>query len=210
MKPYIHINFACSLDGKIALEGGIPYKFSNIMDLRRVHRLRSESDAILVGINTINNDDPKLVVNPKYYESPNVPDAIVLDSKFRINSSARIFNYRRKVLIITGSSANTRPIPENPEAEIIVKKCDSPLPDLECVMKIFDEMNYKKILVEGGKTVITSFINSKFWDEITIFYSPLFVGNKGISMIGDIDELIKINSGDMKKMGEGFLLTIKR
>ncbi len=210
MRPYIHINFACSLDGKIALEGGIPYKFSNILDLQRVHKLRSESDAILVGINTINNDDPKLVVNPKYFESSNIPDAIVLDSKLRINASARIFNYKRKVVIITGIGTPDRPLPENSVAEIIIRRCNSPRPDMECLMRNINEMGYTKVLIEGGKSVLTSFINSEFWDEITIFYSPVFVGDKGISMMEGIDKVIKTKLGDVEKLGDGFLLTIKR
>jgi len=210
VNPYIHINFACSIDGKIALEGGVPYKFSNLLDLQRVHRLRSESNAILVGINTINNDDPKLVVNPKYFESSNVPDAIVLDSKFRINGSARIFNYKRKVIIITGIDAPDRPLPGNSAAKIIIKRCDSIRPDIECLIRIINEMRYTKVLVEGGKGVLTSFINSDFWDEITIFYSPVLVGDKGISMIESIDKVIRTSIVDVKKLGDGFLLTIKR
>ncbi len=209
MKPYVLINFACSIDGKIALEGGRPYKFSNLEDLQRVHRLRSEVDAILVGKNTINSDDPKLVVNPKYYSSDKVPDAVVLDSRLQIKESARVFDYNRKVILITGSDINFNNF-KNKKAEVLVKKCDSPRPGVDCIVKILGDLEYKKILVEGGKSVITSFLESQFWDEISIFYSPVFVGDKGVSMLDSISTVKNVTLNTVTGLGNGFLVTIKR
>nr|HDO81345.1 5-amino-6-(5-phosphoribosylamino)uracil reductase [Candidatus Bathyarchaeota archaeon] len=58
-KPYVILNAAMSLDGKIATVGG-DSEFSDEEDWRRVHRLRAEVDAIMVGVNTVLADDPKL------------------------------------------------------------------------------------------------------------------------------------------------------
>ncbi|RLF43417.1 MAG: 5-amino-6-(5-phosphoribosylamino)uracil reductase, partial [Thermoplasmata archaeon] len=65
-RPYVIINCASSIDGKIALVGKKPLKISSEEDMARVHKLRNECDAILVGIGTILADDPKLTVKEKY------------------------------------------------------------------------------------------------------------------------------------------------
>lgn len=210
MKTFVHVNFACSIDGKIALKGGMPYKFSNLEDLQRVHRIRSESDAIVIGKNTIQIDDPKLVVNSKYYQSDNIPDVIVLDSGLGLNRKARIFQYNRKVIIITGKSANPNIFNEKTISDIIIKKCEGIRPDMKCIMRNIEDLGYERILVEGGKSVLTSFIESDQWDIITIFYSPVFIGNDGISMIDKLDNILKVNFYEVSRLGNGFLLTIKR
>ena len=62
VRPRVIINAAMSVDGKIALSDGKTARLSNEEDLRRVHRLRAETDAILVGVGTVLMDDPKLTV----------------------------------------------------------------------------------------------------------------------------------------------------
>ena len=67
-RPYVIINAAMAIDGKIALENGKQTKLSSDEDFRRVYRMRNSCDAILVGINTVLNDDPKLTVKPEYLD----------------------------------------------------------------------------------------------------------------------------------------------
>lgn len=210
MKTFVHINFASSLDGKIALKGGTPYKFSNLEDLQRVHKIRSESDAIVIGKNTIKLDDPKLVINSKYYKSDHIPDVVVLDSRMELNSAARIFQYRRRVVIITGNSVNYVKFGLDNISDVIIRKCAGDKPDMKCIMSTMEDIGYKRVLVEGGKSVITSFIESDQWDIITIFYSPVFIGNEGIPMTDKLSSILKVNFYDVSRLGDGFLLTIKR
>src|SRR2546430_5282518 len=79
VRPHVIINAAMSVDGKIALSDGKAVRLSNEEDLRRVHRLRAEADAILVGVGTVLMDDPKLTVKAKYAKGRN-PLRVVLDS----------------------------------------------------------------------------------------------------------------------------------
>ena len=82
MKPYIILNCAASVDGKIALPNRQKLRLSNEEDFSRVHSLRSECDAIIVGIDTIILDDPSLTINQKYSGGKN-PVRIILDTNYR-------------------------------------------------------------------------------------------------------------------------------
>ena len=79
-KPYVIVNCAISADGKIALSSGNQIRISCEEDIKRVYRLRNKNDAILVGINTIISDDPKLTVKKDYVKKIHQPIRIILDS----------------------------------------------------------------------------------------------------------------------------------
>jgi riboflavin-specific deaminase-like protein len=198
--PYVHINFACSLDGKIAMPDGKPYKFSSFEDMVRVHKLRSEVDAILVGKNTIKNDDPKLTINPKYYNSDKIPKAIILDSKLELSKDYRVFNFNREVIIFTTVS-EVKDIDGNIR---YVSSKGNPL-TIDFILKKSKELGIHKILVEGGKTVISNFLKSNLWDILTIYYSPILIGENGINFYGE--GLLKLDDIKVENFSDGFLLT---
>ncbi|MEM0133785.1 MAG: RibD family protein [Thermoplasmatales archaeon] len=210
MNPYVAINFACSLDGRIAFKGGRSFKFSNPEDLVRVHKMRSESDIILVGKNTINLDDPKLVVNEKYYKSDHIPDVAILDTNLTVNFKARVFTYPRKVVIFCGKGAKTEVLPDRSRSDIIVRKSGETCPDSSFVVNELGKMGYSRIMVEGGKSVITSFISEGNWNELSIFYSPILVGEDGVSMFGIVREPVKLGKPEIARLGDGILVKIKK
>jgi riboflavin-specific deaminase-like protein len=210
MRPYIKINFACSLDGRISSRDGRQFKFSNIEDLRRVHKMRAESDLIIVGKNTINMDDPKLVVNGKYYDSSRIPDVAVLDSGLAVSKNARIFFYPRKIIMFCGKDAEEKEFSGNFKSKVIIKKSSDPTPNPGFIIKELGEMGYRNIMIEGGRSVLTSFIADDKWDEISIFYSPYLMGEDGIPMVGVIKEPLKFDLIITEKLGDGFLVTIKK
>ena len=65
-------------------------------------------------------------------------------------------------------------------------------------------------MIEGGKSVITSFISQGNWDEISIFYSPVIVGEEGITMFGNLKEPLKFERAESSVLGDGFLIKIKK
>ncbi|MEM1614221.1 MAG: RibD family protein [Thermoplasmatales archaeon] len=210
MKPYIVLNFASSLDGKISGENGKQFKFSNLEDMERVHRLRSESDIIVVGKNTVNMDDPKLTINPKYFQSENIPDVCILDSHLRVNTNARLFKYKRNVVIFCGSSATLEDFRGTFESNVILKKAPSQVPDARYVADELGSMGYRTVMVEGGMSIITSFIKADVWDEIDIFYSPVLIGNAGVPMLDRVPSPISFENIEVTKLGNGFLVKIKK
>ncbi|MEM0127589.1 MAG: RibD family protein [Thermoplasmatales archaeon] len=210
MRPYVIINFASSLDGRISAENGKQFKFSNLKDMSRVHKMRAQSDIIIVGRNTVDMDDPKLTINPKYFESDKIPDVGILDSAFRVNALARVFNYRRNVIIFCGSSAPPREFEKKVESKVIVRRSPEKIPTAEFVVKELEDMNYRKVMVEGGMSTITSFILGGVWDEINIFYSPIVIGKEGVPMVGYLQHPISLGEIEVTRLGNGFLVKIKK
>ncbi|MEE9440888.1 MAG: dihydrofolate reductase family protein, partial [Candidatus Thermoplasmatota archaeon] len=101
-RPYVIINCAMSADGKIALPNRKQLRISCDEDIKRMYNLRNEVDAVLVGIETILSDDPKLTVKEKYVKNPKHPLRVVLDGTCRTPKDALILNDSAKTLIIAG------------------------------------------------------------------------------------------------------------
>ena len=204
-RPRIIINAAMSIDGKIALVGGKRIKISDEEDFERVHKLRNSVDAILVGINTILKDDPKLTVKEKFVKNPQNPVRIVLDSKLRIPENARVFHQNGKTIIATTEDSPNRKI----NAEII--RCGKNRVDLRCLMEKLWGRGIRSILVEGGKEVIFSFLSEGLVDEMNVFVGSVVIGGDAPSLVGGkgakyVDDVIKLKLLSCEKIGSGVLL----
>ena len=101
MRPKIILNCAASADGKIALPNRRNLKLSNEQDFERLHYLRNNCDAILVGIGTILEDNPSLTVGLAIKNKRN-PIRIVLDTNFRTPSNAKVLNNKAETIIAVG------------------------------------------------------------------------------------------------------------
>ncbi len=204
-RPKIIINAAMSADGKIALVGGKRIKISDEADFKRVHEMRASVDAILVGINTILKDDPKLTVKEKYVPNAKNPVRVVLDSKLRIPSDARVLNSMAKTIIATTEKAEEREI----NAEIM--RCGDERVDLNCLMKELWKRGIKSVMVEGGGTVIHSFLKAGLVDEMYVFIGPLIIGGdaptlaEGPGAKSD-EEVIRLRIKSCEKLGYGILI----
>lgn len=164
------INCAMSADGKIALKTRKQTCISNEVDKKRVHALRNSSDAILVGIETVLCDDPKLTVNSKYVKTPRKPYRIVLDSNGRTPKDALVLNGVAPTIIVTNEK-NRKTFP-NAETVRFGKK-DVDLPKL---LAYLEKRGIKNLLVEGGSKVIWSFLESRLADEVSIFVGSVVIG----------------------------------
>ena len=98
MRPYVILNAAMTLDGKIATATGSS-NISGKKDLERVHELRKECDGIMVGIGTVLADDPRLTVHKIDANPKDNPIRVVVDSKLKTPIDARITNSDSKTII---------------------------------------------------------------------------------------------------------------
>lgn len=206
---YVIINCAMSVDGKIALPSRVQTKISNEEDMKRVHLLRNKCDAILVGINTIISDDPKLTVKERYVKNPRKPVRIVLDSKLRISDNANVLDRNAPTIIATseGYSGKIK------NAEII--ECGKYSVDLKKLLRILYERGIKKLLVEGGSATIWSFLNEKLADELMVFVGSVVIGGEksptpaGGEGVKCFEEILPLKLIDVKRIGDGVLLHYK-
>lgn len=207
MRPYVIINCAMSLDGKIALPSRIQTRISSEDDMARVYKLRNECDAVLVGIETILSDDPKLSVKDKYVPNPNQPYKIVIDSKCRIPSDAKVFENNKAIIVTT--------IGKSKELSCEIIECGDDKVDLKKLLEILFQKGIKKILVEGGGTIIWSFLRENLVDELYIFIGNIIIGGKNSPTFADgegvknFNEIIKLKLSSIDQSDEGILLRYK-
>lgn len=175
-RPLVTLSYAQSLDGSLALHQGKPLLLSGQKALALTHRLRAAHQAILVGVGTVLADDPQLTVR---LVPGDHPQPIVLDSRLRIPSRARLLDGPRRPWI-----AACRPIATEPETELkdrgarlIAFEPDPegrvPLKDLLARLAL---EGLTTLMVEGGGQVITSFLQAGLVDRVIITISPCFAG----------------------------------
>lgn len=207
-RPYIIVKLASSLDGKIALSDGRSKYISSEIARDYVQVLRSKVDGILVGVNTVINDDPLLTCRLPGLEKKLTK--IILDTNHRIPDSAKILNGSTEPILIfscrdgKSKKALTIKTPTNKTNNFV---------DIKFVLKHLAENGFERILVEGGGKVISSFIKENLVDELQIVYAPKVLGNSAISFtseinLSDIPEN-KFRLSYQRKLGEDSLLVFK-
>ncbi len=202
----IILNCAMSADGKISLPSRCQTRISNREDIERVHLLRNSVDAILVGIGTVLADDPKLTVNEKYVSSPKMPLRIVLDSSGRIPSNAEILGGSAKTLIVTNESCKRT----FPRADVI--RMGEKRVDLLALKKYLEDIGVRTLLVEGGSTVMWSFLSNGLADELSVFVGSMIIGGDRSPTLADgegfasIEEVRRLKLADCERIGDGVLL----
>lgn len=205
VRPRVIINAAMSVDGKIALADGKPVRISNEEDFRRVHRLRAEVDAILVGIGTVLMDDPKLTVNPDVARGPH-PLRVVIDSDGRTPQGAHVLDGTAPTLIVTSEETDRT----FPNAQVLRAGKDDV--DLGVLLEELARRGVKTLLVEGGGTVIWSFLREGLADELKIFVgSRVLGGHAGPSLAGgrgalSFNDAPRLRLQRLDRLGDGVLL----
>ena len=204
MFPEIILNCAASADGKIALPDRKKITLSNKEDFDRVHRLRSECDAILVGIGTVIEDNPKLTTrNGKGIN----PTRIILDTNFRIPKNANVLDGESKTIVAVGENTSVK---QNPNIEII--KCGFKQIDLLKLLPELKTRGINKILVEGGETVMWSFLEKNLFTKLYIFISNIVIGGTETPTIAggngskDATNILKLEVKNAEIMGSGVLI----
>ena len=200
------LNCAMSADGKIALPSRKQTRISNEEDMERVHILRNRADAILIGIGTVLADDPKLTVSEKYVSNPHRPLRIVLDSKGRTPRNANVLKGSSKTIIATSESC--KKVFDGAETVRLGKK----QVDIGALLRYLKGRGVETLMVEGGETVMWSFLRDGFADELTVFVGSMIIGGKksptlaGGKGFESLDAVRKLLLKSCEKLGDGALL----
>ena len=166
-----------SIDGKTAPKNRKGVLFTKFMSeelYRRLHRLRSEVDAILVGVGTALEDDPQLTVRAVKGKNP---IRIVLDSKARIPLGSRVLNVKEAPTIIAVSEAAPKDKVEALRSiGVAVIQSGEKKVDIKILLQELYERGVRKLLVEGGAEVRWSFFNERLVDELFVWIIPAIWG----------------------------------
>jgi GTP cyclohydrolase II len=206
-RPLVTLTYAQSLDGSISLSrsGGL-LALSGPESKRMTHWLRTRHDAILVGIGTILADDPLLTV--RYVEGAS-PRPVILDSHLRMPLSARVMDHPKRPILacLDGAtrSSNAEAL-QQAGGELLPLGVDEQgclsLPGLLSALAAHD---IDSMMVEGGATVITSFLRQHLVDRFVLTISPVFVGGLHALIEGFANPPHLMNTG-MSRFGEDLVL----
>lgn len=179
-RPLVTLKFAVSADGKIAQAPGIRTQISGDLANRYTHMLRSQHDAVLVGIGTVLVDNPLLTVRLEGHS--HVMHRIVLDHRLEIPvESALVQGAKNDPVLVFYSQGSVDKI-----GELLRKGCEL-IPqdphDLKAVLGILAERGITRLLVEGGAKVHTSFLTSGLVDEFQLLRSPKMLGQTGVEAL---------------------------
>lgn len=180
----VTLKLATSLDGRIAIATGESRWITGPQAREQVHRLRSEHDAVLVGVETALADDPELTVRFDGYAGAQ-PARVVLDSRQRLSEGCK--------LIATAGEIPTYLISTTPpEARLVdagvrviqVEAVGDERPELADVVAALAAEGLHRLFVEGGGQVAASFLRCGLVDALEWFRAPMVIGGEGRPGVG--------------------------
>jgi riboflavin-specific deaminase-like protein len=186
--PSVTVKFAQSLDGRIATATGDSQWISSPASLRLAHKLRREHDAILVGIETVIKDDPRLTVR---LVGGSDPLRVIVDSRLRIPLTARVLEGEAAchTLIATAETADRKRRKEiealGAEVLALKQKENHSTVNLVALLRELRRRDIKSVLVEGGAGIITSLVAARMVDRMVVVIAPKIIG-KGTEAVGDL------------------------
>jgi diaminohydroxyphosphoribosylaminopyrimidine deaminase/5-amino-6-(5-phosphoribosylamino)uracil reductase len=187
-RPHVTLKAAMTLDGRIADLHGESKWITGPAARAVAHRLRSESDAVLVGIGTVLRDDPALTVRLER-PWPREPYRVVLDTGARTPADARVITAGTpaRALVITGENPSPERVAALTAAGASVVRAASRdgHVDLRAALVVLARLEVRGVLVEGGGEVHGAFLDAGLVDRVAVFVAPRLVGGRGaMSTIG--------------------------
>ncbi|WP_339730211.1 bifunctional diaminohydroxyphosphoribosylaminopyrimidine deaminase/5-amino-6-(5-phosphoribosylamino)uracil reductase RibD [uncultured Gimesia sp.] len=181
-QPWVHAKWAMTLDGKIATRTGHSQWISNERSREFVHQLRGRMDAIIVGHQTAEKDDPLLTARPA---GPRTPARIVVDSQATLSCQSKLVQSisDAPVIVIAHESAPSHNIKqlEQEGVEILLfpnSTTQKTRPDLKQCLLELGRKQMTNILIEGGGSLLGSCFDDQLIDEVHVFIAPKIVGGK--------------------------------
>ncbi|MDD5108050.1 MAG: bifunctional diaminohydroxyphosphoribosylaminopyrimidine deaminase/5-amino-6-(5-phosphoribosylamino)uracil reductase RibD [Candidatus Omnitrophica bacterium] len=210
--PFITVKVGQSLDGRIATRTGDSKWITSDKSRSFAHKLREDYDAIMVGVNTVLRDNPRL--NTWFSQKKLIK--VIVDSNLSTPENSNIFSGDSQVIIITLAS---RPGQETEnrknlaaKAKILEVKERSGQINLRDALKKLAQLQISNIIVEGGGTLIGSLFDERLVDKVLFFISPKIIGGKdavssvmgtGVKRIG---QAIKLHEIKIRRFDEEFLI----
>jgi diaminohydroxyphosphoribosylaminopyrimidine deaminase/5-amino-6-(5-phosphoribosylamino)uracil reductase len=211
--PFITVKVAQSLDGRIATANGDSKWITSDKARAFAHRLRADYDAVMVGVNTVLRDNPRL----NAWFSKRQPAKIVADSRLSTPESSNIFLSGGKVIIVTlptksGQETQNRANIEKRATILEVKEKDGQVNLKDMMKQLAARFQITSVLVEGGGTMVGSLFDEGLVDKVLFFISPKIIGGKDAigSVMGKgaarVDKAIKLKDVSLRRLGGDFLV----
>lgn len=210
--PFVTVKVAQSLDGRIATRTGDSKWITSDKSRILAHRIRKNYDALMVGVNTVRRDNPKL----EAWFSKKRITKIIVDSNLSTPADAAIFSGGSPVIIATLS---TRPGQETENRKALAEKAmilevkeKEGQVNLKDLFKKLSGLEITNVLVEGGGTLIGSLFDEGLVDKVLFFINLKIIGGKeAISPVmgkgvSRVDKAFKLKETSLRRIGEDFLV----
>jgi len=209
-RPFVFIKIAHTLDGFIAPQKGTSNWITGVEARKQVHELRASSDAVLVGAETIRKDDPELTVR---LVQGMQPLRCILSASLDLPIKSKVFTdkFADQTIIFTTKKSLNRFVDRSERLRVAkIKICEvredlNQRASLVSLLASLYKMGVFSLMVEGGATIFSAFLNHKFVDRIDSFLAPMIIG-KGLHMFNgmkprSIANAMTFTTADMSQCG---------
>lgn len=213
-RPFVHLKLASSLDGRIATRTGDSRWITGEAARRRVHELRHEYDAILVGAGTALADDP-LLTDRSGLKRHRPLVRVVLDRKLRLSPASRLALSARQwpVLVYTAEPSGHRAASMLESGGVEIAREESGGQDLRAILDDLGRRSIQSLFIEGGARVAGAFLDAGLVDKVSFFIAPLIIGGEDArpAIAGDgaqtIADALRLHDVRLTQHGPDFEVT---
>lgn len=208
-RPYVTLKIAQSIDGKIALNNFKSQWITNIRSRELTHHIRSNYDCILIGKNSIVQDNPELTV--RFVNSKKHPVRVIIDKDLQLTNKYKLLKNNYPLTIIYHSS--NKNVSDLEYQKYIRLKSKFGRMEIADILKSLYKLGYHSLLVEGGANIYSQFADKDLFDEINLFIAPKILG-KGISSFRDyqikkLENAKEVTLKEIKILDKDLLLIYK-
>jgi diaminohydroxyphosphoribosylaminopyrimidine deaminase / 5-amino-6-(5-phosphoribosylamino)uracil reductase len=182
-----------SLDGRIATETGASHYITGPEDRKRLHRLRALVDAVVVGANTVESDDPRLTVRAVEGDDP---VRVVLDPRGRLDRTRKVFtDDGARTIVLRSRSVRASEVDAVGTDTLAIETTKDGRFEAGVILDALRAEGYRRVLVEGGGLTVSHFLQAQLLDRLHVTVAPLLIGSGRPSLILDpilsLDEALR-------------------
>lgn len=212
-RPWVRCKLAMSLDGRTALASGESQWITGSAARRDVHHLRARSSAIMTGIGTVLADDPALTARLEDAGAADIkqPLRVVLDSRLRLPTSARLLAQPGETLVVTGEDAAASRFGDAAVSVVSVPVTSGRL-DLVAVLQHLGSLEINEVHVEAGATLSGALLQAGLVDELVIYMAPHLLGDaaRGLFALPGLERMtdrVQLAITDIRAVGQDWRIT---
>lgn len=213
--PLVTLKAGMSLDGRIATRSGRSRWITSPLSRAAARTLRRQHDAVLVGVNTVLADDPRLTAGPRRSREAPGPARVVLDARLRTPARARCLDGaggEAIILTLRGAPKARRSRLERAGALVVEVAGRDGRVDLRSALAELARRGIRSVLIEGGSETLGSALDERLGDRLTLFVAGTILGGRGALPVfggrgaGLIGEAARLRQIAVRPLGRDFLV----
>jgi diaminohydroxyphosphoribosylaminopyrimidine deaminase / 5-amino-6-(5-phosphoribosylamino)uracil reductase len=203
--PWVRMKIAASLDGRTALANGKSQWITGEAARRDGHAWRARACAILTGIGTVKDDDPRLTVRDA--DTPRQPLKVLIDSRLEVDPGARIFEDGTVLVVAAREDRAKADALRERGAEVICIPNAQGKTELASVMRELGRRGVNELHVEAGTRLNGSLLREGCVDELLVYLAPALIGDTGRGMFAlpeltALDQVVRLEMRAVERIGD--------